>query len=439
MMELITILLIFIALLLLIILGFHVAFVICALGIVFGYFVWGSGVFNIAAKAVVSTVSNPILAAIPLFIFMGHVLERTQIAEEAFDTLYCVLGPLRGGLAVSTILISTLFAATTGIIGAAVTSMALIALPAMIKKGYDKALAAGTVCAGGTLGILIPPSIMLIVYGNSAGISVAKMFIGAILPGLLLSTLYCVYVLILSYLRPNVAPAIPPEERRKYTSKQLIMRFLRSFVPFICIILAVLGGIFFGIVSPTEAGALGSAAALILALAHRKLNLAILKDAMVRSAAVTAMVVYIMMGATILSRAFMSGGYGAVLADYIIGAGSFWVSFAIMFGIIFILGMLLDWVATIMLLVPIIQVVLVQHYGMDPLLIGELVCIFLQTSFLTPPFAYAIFYLSGVAQDVTVKDVYKGVVPFVILQIIGFAICVFFPQLILWPINLMRV
>ncbi len=338
---------------------------------------------------------------------MGTILQRSGIADEAYDVLYRFLGPLRGSLAVSTILISTLFAATTGIIGASVTAMGLIALPSMLKRGYNKPLAAGTICAGGTLGILIPPSIMLIIWGVSAQVSVAKMFIGAILPGILLSMLYIIFILVYSYLRPEVAPAVSREETSRYSRSEILVKFLKTFVPFILIIVGVLGGIFFGVVSPTEAGGPGSLFAIILTPVYRSFSFKMLKEASPQTVQITSMIIYIFIGAKIFSRAFQTIGFGDVFTQFILSGDDMHFT---------------------------------SHYHMDPLLIGEYVCIFLQTSFISPPFAYAIFYLKGVAgEELSTRDIYyKGVIPFLVLQLIGFSICLLFPEIIMWPVSQMK-
>lgn len=418
--------------------GFPVAFVFGSLGLIFGLISWGPGqiwyLFPIRSYGILS---EYIFACVPLFVFMGCMIERAGIAEVAFGIMHKWFGPLRGGLAIATVVICTLFAATTGIIGASVVTMGLLALPAMLSRGYNKPLATGCVCAGGTLGILIPPSIMLVIYAPMAGISVAKMLFGAVIPGLVLAGLYILYILIACFIKPEWGPSLPKEERSRMQFWPTVREGALGLFPFIFLILAVLGTIFFGLAAPTEAAAMGSAGSVILAAMYRKLTLKNLKEALYPTLRISTMVIFVVLGANLFTGTFLGIGGGDVVANFLQGLGlTPWGIFILVLAIIFFLGMIMDWIGILFIMIPIFGPLL-EKFGFDPLWTGIVICVLLQSSFLTPPFAYSIFYLKGIAPEgVTITHIYIGVIPFVILQMIGVALVLAFKPLALWLPNL---
>lgn len=378
---------------------------------------------------------NYTLVAIPLFIFMAQILDRSKVSEGLFDALYIVLGGLRGGLGMAVIVVSTVFAATTGIIGASVVAMGLMAGPALLRRGYDRGLGAGIICSSGTLGILIPPSIMLVVYGGLTGMketSVGNLFAGAILPGVVLSSLYLLYVGVRCGLNPKLGPPIPREERT-YTLGQKFTMTMKSFVPPFSLILTVMGTILAGVATPTEAAALGCIGAMILALFNRKLNREVLTLASLSTARTTAMIMALFVGGKLFSVVFLSMGGGDVVADALLGMDvSPYVVLVIMMAVVFMLGMFIDWAAILLVVVPIFTPI-AMDLDFNPLWFAMLICINLQTSFLTPPFGYALFYFKGVAPpEYTMGDIYRGIMPFVIIQLIGLTLMVSFPEIITW-------
>ncbi len=415
--------------------GYPLAPVIAGIALIVGYLTWGGlQVTDLFYSRMYSLVRNYVILAAPLFIFMGLMLERSGIAERMYDALYLWLGGLRGGLAITTVLIGTVLAACVGIIGASVTMLALIALPAMVKRGYGKALASGSVCAGGTLGILIPPSIMLVLYGPMAEISVGKLFMGAFVPGLVLSGLYCGYIALHCLFKPEIAPAVPPEERAVPFLKKTTM-LLTSLVPPVILVLSVLGSIFLGVAPPTEAAAVGAFAAILLALAYRRLTFQALKDTAFQTLRVTSKVIFVGVCAFMFVGVFLGLGGGNVVENIILGApGGRWGAFALVMFVVFILGMFIDWLGIIFIMVPIISP-LAPALGFNEIWFAMMICVNLQMSFMTPPFAYAIFFLRGAAPPelgVTTADIIRGVIPFVFLIMIGLGLCAAFPQLILW-------
>ena len=414
--------------------GFPLAIPIGGMGVIFGYLLFGASAFDIIYSRIFSLITSYTLLAVPLFIFMGGMLERSGIAEKMFDALYLWLGGLKGGLAIVTVLIGTIMAATVGIIAASITMLTLVALPAMLKRGYSKSLASGAICAGGCLGILIPPSIMLVIYGPMAWISVGKLFMAAFIPGLVLSGLYITYITIRSLLQPEIAPPVPVEERRVPFIKKTGLLIV-SLVPPGLLILAVLGAIFMGIAAPTEAAAVGALVATILAIAYRRFNLQVLKQTALQTLRLTSMILLIGSCSYAFVGVFLSAGGGKVVEELILGTpGGRWGAFAAVMFIIFLLGFFIDWIGILFIIVPIISP-LAPVLGFDPLWFAMMICINLQMSFMTPPFAPGIFFLRGAASPelgVTMADIIRGVVPFVILVMIGLGLCIAFPQIILW-------
>ncbi len=417
-----------------VLLGYYTGIVVGAVGIAVGYMLFGNTVFELVYQRLYTIVlSYPFLAA-PLFIFMGAMLERSGVAETLYDALYVWLGGLKGGLAITTILMGTILAACVGIIGASVTMLSLVALPAMVKRGYSKSLASGAVCAGGTLGILIPPSIMLVIYGPMATVSVGKLFMAAMFPGLLLSFLYCSYVGIRCLVQPSIAPPVPIEERRASFARKTF-KVIIAVVPTAIIILSVLGTIFFGLAPPTEAGAMGAFAATLLALVYGKLNYRNLRETMVQTMRITAMIMLIGAMSVAFVGVFMSARCGNVVQDVILSTpGGKWGVFSVIMFIIFILGFFIEWIGIVFIIIPIVSPV-GNALGFDPVWFGMMICVNLQMAFMTPPFASAIFYLRGSAPrelGITMADIIRGVIPFVLLIMVALALCTLFPQIILW-------
>jgi tripartite ATP-independent transporter DctM subunit len=421
------------ALLLGVITGFPLALPIGGVGVIAGYLLFGPNAFDIIYSRVYDILTNYGMIAVPLFVFMGNMLEKSGIAEKMYDALYVWFGKFRGGLAIVSVLIGTILAACVGIIAASITMLTLVALPSMIRRGYDKGIATGSICAGGSLGILIPPSIMLIVYGPAAGISVGKLFMGAFIPGFVLSGLYMLYIGIRSYFQPEIAPASIEDENFSFAKKTSML--LVSIGPVAILIFSVMGSIYFGLASPTEAAAVGAAAATILTIAYGHFTWKVLKDVALDTIKLTAMVLLIAGCSTAFVSIFLSAGGGDVVSNLILSVpGGHWMAFALIMLIAFILGMFIDWIGIIFILVPILAPI-VPKLGFNPLWFAMMIIVNLQMSFLTPPFAYAIFFLKGAASPelgIDTADIIRGVIPFIGLIVIGLILMIAFPQIILW-------
>jgi len=417
-------------LIVLVVAGMRLGFVMMFLALVFGLMFRGPNMLSLFMQSMFGTMSNEILIAVPLFIFMGAILERSGATEKLFETMFQLMGPVRGGLAIAAIIISTIFAACTGVIAASVTAMALIAMPAMLKRNYANDLATGVVCAGGSLGILIPPSVMLVMLGPMTQLSVARLFAGALVPGLLLAIGYLLYVVLRALLDPKSAPAIHVDD--KLPTGRLLLDMVIYLIPILGLLVAVIGSILGGIASPTEASALGVLGATVIAVAYRSLNLKKITEAVQESLKITAMVFFVIVGAGMFTSVFLYMGGGRVIEQAILslplGTGGILV---LMMATVFILGMLIDWIGILFVVVPIFMPI-VHTLGLDPLWFIVLIAVNLQMSFITPPFAYAIFFVKGVSPPgVKTTDIYKGVAPFVAVQILVLALCIIFPQLIL--------
>ncbi|HUU62337.1 MAG TPA: TRAP transporter large permease subunit [Dehalococcoidia bacterium] len=418
-----------------VLIGYPLAIVVGGIGIVMGILLFGVDCsLQLIYQRLFELINNYILLAVPGFIFLGIMLGYSGITERMFGAMYLWLSGFRGGLAIITILLGTILAACVGIIGASVTALAIIALPQMINRGYNKSLACGAVCAGGTLGILIPPSIMLVVYGPMAALSVGKLFFGAFCPGFMLSAMYCTYIAIHSFIKPKIAPPVPLEERAVPWLKKTTDLFT-SMLPPVALILGVLGSIFFGVAAPTEAASVGALVATLLAVAYRRFSFKILKDTVTETLRVTGMVILIGATAYAFVGIFMRAGGGDIVKELILGApGGKWGAFAIIMFIVFLLGYFIDWMGILFIVVPIITPV-GHALGFDPLWFAMMICVNLQTSFLTPPFAYAIFYLRGAADPslgVETGHIIRGVIPYVLIILIGLGLLIAFPQIILW-------
>lgn len=413
-------------------LGFPIFAVLAGVSLIGGLIGWGPVVFGQMFLRTWSTMKNDALPAVPLFVFMGCFMEASGIAEKAYESLRIALGPLKGALALTTILICTLFAAATGIVGASVTTMGLIALPSMMKYKYNIPLATGSILAGGTLGILIPPSVMLILYGPLASLPVPALFTAAILPGLLLSALYFLYIFILCQLHPEFGPPLPPEERILSKSKIFSMVAI-NVLPFILLIVVVLGSIIVGATSPTEAASIGAVGAIVLALAYRGVTWEKIKYSVYETMIVSSFVLLITVAANIFGGVFLALKGGELIMKFLFSLpiGSYGILIVILV-CIFIMGFFLDWIPILLIFIPVVTP-MIPKLGFDPLWFGILVAVCLQAAFLTPPFATSIFYLKGIAPiEVELVDIYRGVVPFVILQLIGLIICIVFPKVVLW-------
>jgi tripartite ATP-independent transporter DctM subunit len=420
--------------------GLPLAFVTGGLACVFLFVLGDARALNIVPSRIFPLMTNYQLSAIPLFIFMAAMLERAGIINEMFDVIYKLLGGLKGGLAAATIIASTVLAAMVGVIGAAVVTMGIIALPAMLKRQYDPQIAMGSIMAGGTLGILIPPSILAIIYAVVAEQSVGELFIGAVIPGLLLSGMYILYVVIRSYINPRLGPPIPVEERVSTSEK---VRLLGNMSAPIALIVIVLGVIFTGIATPVEAAGIGTFGAFIVAAIHRRLDWQTIREAAVTTLKASAMVIWIMFGATIFVGLYVLEG-GQDFVENALAATGFgpWGILIVMMVVLVILGMFLDWVGILLLAVPIF-VPIVRGLGPEPfgltggdelvLWFGVLYLVNMQMSFLSPPFGYALFYLRGVAPpEIPMTAIFRAALPFLFLQIVGLGLCMMFPWIITW-------
>ncbi len=433
--EIVT-LLMFGGVLTLVLTGFPIAFVIGSIGAISGVVLFGPDIAGhiLYSRLYELTLNYPYLS-VPLFTFMGVVLQASGIAEELYESLYESLSGFKGGLAVVTVIVGTILAACLGVITASVTILTLIALGPMVTRGYNKSLASGTCVAAGTLGILIPPSIMLVVYGPQAGISVGQMFIGAVFPGLMLSGLYVAYISISCYLKPELGPPIPPGERNKRSSSEKMRRLAKSLLPPVILITAVLGTIFTGIAPPTEAAAVGSVAAVGLAIAYKKFSWQLVKHSAIETLRVSAFVVLIAGACYAFVGVFMSAGCGEVVSNAIMATpGGKWGAFAVVMLIVFLLGMFIEWIGIVFIIVPIFSPIL-KELGFNPLWAGMMICINLQMAFQTPPMAMSIFVCKGTAPPelgVTMDDIIKGVLPFIAIIIFTLILCTIFPGIITW-------
>lgn len=415
-----------------IMLGFPIAFTLMALGFGFGYFAMGDIVFALVVQRAYSVMTNDTLVAIPLFVFMGYIIERANILDRLFYSIQIAIGGLPGSLAIATLVTCALFATATGIVGAVVTLMGLLAFPAMLKAGYDVKLSAGVVCAGGCLGILLPPSVLLILYGATAGVSVPKLYAGALFPGLMLAALYTFYVIVRCAMNPSLAPKLPPEERRVPLAK-IIWSLATSFFPLALLILSVLGAIFFGIATPTEAAAVGALGSLLLAAAYRSLSFGKLKESVILTARTSAMVCWLFVGSFIFSSIFAFLGGHQPVENFVtsLNLSPFWFLILTQV-IIFVLGWPLEWTEIVVIFVPIF-LPLLDNFGIDPIFFGILIALNIQTSFLSPPVAMAPFYLKGIAPPhVSINEIFAGVMPFLFLVIVAMAMFYTFPDLGLW-------
>ena len=423
-----------------ILLGFPTAFTLMGLGMIFGFIAfhkpwvpwYANPVFDLMVQRTFGVMTNDVVISVPLFIFMGYLIERANVIDRLFHALQLALRWIPGSLAVATIATCTLFATATGIVGATVTLMGLLAFPAMLRAGYDVKLSAGVITAGGCLGILIPPSVMLILYGATAGVSVVQLYAGALFPGVVLALLYVGYIILRAQLNPALAPALPGKEAQM-PAAHVLKLLLTSFVPLTVLILAVLGSIVGGIATPTEAAAIGALGAGLLAIGYRGLTWARFKEAVFLTARTTAMVAWLFVGSQLFSAVFALLGGQALLDGWIKSFDLSPTGFLLLSQIIiFLLGWPLEWTEIIVIFVPIF-LPLLPHFGIDPVFFGVLVALNLQAAFLSPPVAMAGFYLKGVAPPhVSLGQIFQGMMPFMGVQILAMLLLYLFPQIALW-------
>ena len=412
-------------------LGFPIAFTLIILSIVFGLIGFGDTVFYLMVFQTIGLMKEETLAAVPLFIFMGHIMEQAGLMERLFRSFQLILAPVKGSLYLGVLLTATIFATATGIIGASVTVMGMMAAPAMMRAGYDPKLSAGTIAAGGTLGILIPPSVMLVVMGPIMGVSIIKLFAAALIPGLILSGLYVAYTIIRCQLNPSLGPPLPPEERATSWG-QIAREFFTGVVPLAVVIFAALGSILFGLATPTEAAAMGAFGAVCLMIAYGRFSLAKVRDACFNTLETSSLVLFLAIASNIYGAVFTRLGTSTMLAEWLLGLGLGPTPLIVLLMVvIFILGWPLEWPAIIFIFLPIFLPV-VEEMKIDLIWFGTLVAVNLQTAFLSPPVAMAAYYLKAVAPKWELAWIYRGMVDFMLLQVVGLAIVFFFPQVALW-------
>jgi tripartite ATP-independent transporter DctM subunit len=426
-----------------ILLGFPIAFTLMAMGVMFGYYAYytpgqdffDNRVYYLLSQNTFSIMNNDVLTAVPLFLFMGYMIERSNILDRLFYSLQVALKAIPGSMAVAALVTCALFATATGIVGAVVTLMGLLAFPAMLKAGYDQKLSAGVICAGGTLGILIPPSIMLIVYGATSAVSVVKLYAAALVPGFLLAGLYVVYVIVRVVINPKLAPKLPTAETDIPWAKVTLM-LLQAFFPLAVLILSVLGAILFGLATPSEAAAIGALGAMLLAIAYRAFSWGRLKEAVFLTARTSAMVCWLFVGSWTFSSIFSYLGGEGLIKDFVLSMDLNTVTFLLMSQvIIFFLGWPLEWSEIIIIFVPIF-LPLLPHFNVDPLFFGILIALNLQTSFLSPPMAMSAYYLKGIApKHVQLWTIFQGCFPFLSLVFVTMILVYVFPQLVYWLPN----
>jgi len=414
--------------------GFPIAWILGGIAVITGFFFWGPRSFDTFYQQMYGLVSNYILLAIPLFIFMGAMIEESGIGKRLFDTMYVIFGRLRGGIAITAVVVGTMLATILGIIAGSTVMLTIVALPNLLRHKYNKAMSCGTICASGSLGIFIPPSILLIIYGPVSGISVGKLFMGAFMPGFMLSGLYITYILTRSFINPHDAPSVPTEEQI-VSLRSKIRMFVTSALPLLVLIFSVLGVIYTGIAAPTEAAAMGAVASILIAAVYRRLNYTTLKSTSHRAFDATVMVIYTCIGAAMFQSVFMALGGGEYFTNVVLSApGGRWGSFVVIMFIILILGMFIPDIAIILIMVPLVTPI-AEALGFHPVWFAMMVCMDLQTSFMTPPYAQAIFFLKGAVDPslgITTGDIIRGVIPFIFLIMVGMGLCVVFPQIITW-------
>lgn len=418
---------------LMLLIGVPVATTLATVGFVFGYLGFGDSLFNLLPARFYGIVTGYQWLAIPLFVFMGVTLEKSKLADDLLDVMGHIAGGLRGGMGVGIILFGILMGATTGIVGATVITLGLLTLPTLIRRGYDKSVACGVICASGTLGQIIPPSLILILLSDIMQLSVGTLFAAAVGPGLLLSGVYIVYILVRAWISPELMPPIPLDERNSVSRRQLWVRFWKVVVPPIMLVVSVLGSIVGGIAAPTEAASMGAVGAVLITVVSRRFSWRTLKAVALETSKITALMMFILMAAQVFALAFR-GLHGEDLItrmfEWLPGGVNSDIWFMML--LIFVLGFFIEWIEISYIAVPLFMPVLLAQ-GVDPVWLAMLVTLNLQSSFLTPPFGWALFYLKGVAPpEVTIRDIYKGVVPFLAMQAVALVLLFMYPQIALW-------
>jgi len=413
--------------------GIPVAITLATAGFVFGFLGFGGGLFNLLPARIYGVVSNYQWLAIPLFVFMGVMLEKSRLAEDLLDVVGHLAGGLKGGMALGIIGVGVLMGATTGIVGATVITLGLLTLPTLIRRGYDKGVACGAICASGTLGQIIPPSLILILLSDILQLSVGTLFAAAVIPGLLLAAIYCVYIVILGMVRPEMVPAVPQDERDAMPRAELWLKFFKVVLPPVALVLSVLGSIIAGIAAPTEAASMGALGSILVTVFAGRMSFKVLRETLQATTKITAMVMFILICAQVFSLAFR-GLHGEDLIQgmfqFLPGGVAADIWFLML--IIFVLGFFIEWIEISYIAVPLFLPVFLSQ-NVDMVWLAMLICVNLQTSFLTPPFGWALFFLRGVAPpEITTRHMYVGIIPFVAMQVFGVVLVFFFPQLALW-------
>lgn len=415
--------------------GFPVTFTLLGTALIFGLIGFGWSFFDLLPLRIWGVVGNVTLIAVPLFIFMGVMLERSGLAEELLDTMGILFGKIRGGLAHSVVAVGALLGASTGIVGATVVTMGLLSVPTMLRRNYSKKLATGTVAASGTLGQIIPPSIVLVLIGDIVGVPVGDLFMGAVIPGLILVILYMAYIFVVTLIKPELAPPLPEDEIASIKTKEFKVRLLRALIAPTVLIVAVLGSIFAGIASPTEAAAVGAVGATGLSILNKRFSNSVLKEVMFVTARLTCMVFIILCGAAAFGLVFRGLGGDNLVREFLGGLSSKFskeVVLVIVMALIFVIGFFLDFIEITFIHVPVLAPIMVE-FGFDPLWFCILLAVNLQTSFLTPPFGFSLFYLKAVTPpEVKIQDIYIGIIPFVLLQLAGLLLVALMPFTATW-------
>ena len=417
----------------LLMLGVPVALTLATTGFVFGFLGFGTGLFNLLPARIYGVVANYQWLAIPLFVFMGVMLEKSRLADDLLDVVGHIAGGLRGGMAIGIIMVGVLMGATTGIVGATVITLGLLTLPTLLKRGYDPGIACGAICASGTLGQIIPPSLILILLSDILQLSVGTLFAAAVIPGLLLAAIYCVYIVIVGMVKPDLVPPIPVAERDAVSRRELWSRFFKVVVPPVLLVMSVLGSIIGGVAAPTEAASMGALGSILVTAFAGRFSFKVLRETCQTTTKITAMMMFILICAQVFALAFRGlRGEDLIVAlfEFLPGGVNTDIWFLIL--LIFVLGFFIEWIEISYIAVPLFLPVFMQQ-NVDLVWLGMLICVTLQTSFLTPPFGWALFFLRGVAPpEITTRHMYVGIVPFVAMQMVAVALVFFFPQLALW-------
>ena len=417
----------------LLLVGIPVATTLAVVGFVFGWIGFGETLFNLLPARLFGIVAGYQWMAIPLFVFMGVMLEKSRLADDLLDVIGLAAGGIRGGMGVGIILFGVLMGATTGIVGATVITLGLLTLPTLIRRGYDKGIACGAICASGTLGQIIPPSLILILLSDIMQLSVGTLFAAAVMPGLLLAALYIAYLLLRGALAPSLMPPIPVEERMRVSRGELLSRFWRVVVPPVLLVVCVLGAIVGGVAAPTEAASMGAVGSVLVALGARRLSMKVLGQVALETSRITAIMMLILMAAQVFALSFRGlQGEDLITRMFDLIPGGVNSDIWFMMLLIFVLGFFIEWIEISYIAVPLFMPVLLKQ-GVDPVWLAMLITVNLQSSFLTPPFGWSLFYLKGVAPpEVSITDIYRGVVPFIVLQGLGLVLVFLFPEIALW-------